>query len=588
MLKPKYLEHLPDRMVEMYAEVETDILCDMARRISAFDDFIPAAQWQYRKLIEMGNYHSFIMKALAARTGETERHIKKLMDGAGVETLRFDDAVYAAAGMNPPPIAASPALRAVLAEGLRATMGLFENLTRTTANTATGQFERALDRAWLQVQSGAFSVQEATAMAVKDLCRQGVGAIRYPSGHVDKLDTAVRRAVLTGVNQAALRLQEARLDEMGCDLVEVSAHSGARTGDGGENPSNHAWWQGKVYSRSGKHDTYPDFKTCTGYGTGEGLGGWNCRHSFFPFYEGVSERAYTDEELEELNVPKYPYNGKLLTEYEATQRQRYLERQIRRWKREKKAMESAGMNNGEASTRLKKWQAAQRDFLKQTGLKRRYDRERVENSRGVSVMAAAPNGPSGTGGALFEPDTLIESALKRLENSSGLGENINVLKYYAKSTIFEPKADMSGVIGYSPKDDIIYYKPNVAFPEDIDQDGILFHELAHRADFLIFHAAENLDWQATISRAAVQILNDQIISDNPFISDIISALSKGAIETLYSHSADYWKRDLMREREIFADLAALDALYGAAFFEGTDFLKGIYTMFKKIILGEMM
>lgn len=381
MLKPKYLELLPDRLVSLYSEVETDILCDMARRISAFDDFIPAAQWQYRKLIEMGNYHSFIVKALAARTGETEKHIQQLMDDAGMKTLAFDDAVYEAAGLSPPPLAASPALQAVLADGLRSTMGLFENLTRTTANTATGQFERALDRAWLQIQSGAFSRQQAVTMAIKDLCEQGVGAktgtptVRYPSGHIDKLDVAVRRAVLTGVNQAALRLQVARMDEMGCDLVEVSAHAGARTGSGLEDPSNHAWWQGKVYSRSGTSLIYPSFVECTGYGTGEGLGGWNCRHSFFPFFEGVSRPVYTEAELEELNAPKYEYNGRKLTEYEATQRQRAMERRLRRWKREKAAMAAAGRDTAEAAAYLKKARAQYADFLQQTGLKRRYDRE---------------------------------------------------------------------------------------------------------------------------------------------------------------------------------------------------------------------
>lgn len=73
--------------------------------------------------------------------------------------------------------------------------------------------------------------------------------------------------------------------------MEVTAHAGARP--------EHAEWQGKIYSRSGKSKKYPSLKDKTGYGTGPGLGGWNCRHSMFPFYEG-STRAYTDEELEEL------------------------------------------------------------------------------------------------------------------------------------------------------------------------------------------------------------------------------------------------------------------------------------------------
>ena len=385
MLRPEYLERLPNRMVELYAKVEADILSNMARRIAAFDDFIPAAQWQYQKLAEMGNLHQDIVKALSSMMGITEKHLQQLMAEAGMETLAFDDQIYTAAGLNPTPLSADPQLQAVLNDGLRITKGLFENLTQTTASTATGQIERALDRAWLQIQTGAFSPQQAINMAIKDLCKQGVGgktgvpSIRYPSGHIDKLDVCVRRAVLTGVNQAALRLQMTRMDEMDCDLVEVSAHAGARIGDGLENPGNHAWWQGKVFSRSGKSDKYPNFEECTGYGTGEGLGGWNCRHSFFPYIEGVSRPAYTVEELEELNAPKYPYNGKLLTEAEAVTKQRSFERQIRHWKREMAALKAAEQDGSEAAARLRLVSAKYRDFLEQTGLKRQYGRETVGN-----------------------------------------------------------------------------------------------------------------------------------------------------------------------------------------------------------------
>lgn len=375
MLKPRDLNKLPDTLVELYSRVEQDILSDMAVRIAAFDDFIPAARWQYKKLIEMGNYHSYVVKALASLMGKTETEVKRIMEQSSVKALRFDDSIYQMAGMAPPPLAASPGLQEVLNSGLRSTVGLFENLTHTTANTSTRQFEKALDCTWLQVNSGAFSHQEATRMAIKELAAVGVESVRYPSGHTDKLDVAVRRAVLTGVNQTALKLQEARADEMGCDLVEVTAHAGARVGVGA---SNHAEWQGKVYSRSGTHTQYPSFIEKTGYGTGPGLGGWNCRHSFFPFFEGVSEPAYTSAELEELNAPKYEYNGQKLTEYEAAQRQRYIERQIRRWKRENAAMKAAGMDTSESTAKLKKWQGVQRDFLDQTGLKRQYDRERVE------------------------------------------------------------------------------------------------------------------------------------------------------------------------------------------------------------------
>ena len=177
-------------------------------------------------------------------------------------------------------------------------------------------------------------------------------------------------------------MQDALADELGSDLVETSAHSGAR-------PS-HAEWQGKVFSRSGTHPKYPDFKKVTGYGTGEGLGGWNCRHSFFPYFEGMKQ-VYTQAELNEINTKKYEYNGEKLTEYEATQKQRQIERNIRKWKREYIGMEAAGQPTGEAASKLARWQNVQKDFIKQTGLKRQYDREKVKNDSLIKPLKVLTN-----------------------------------------------------------------------------------------------------------------------------------------------------------------------------------------------------
>lgn len=386
MLTPEYLRDAPEPLVRLYNQVAEDILVDMAERIAVYGTFGATAEFRMRKLRDMGFLQEDVIQKLSAMMGRSRDEIRAILRNAGVHALESDDKIYRHAGLSPGPIDASPALQAVLLTGMEQTEQLFENLTRTTAGTATRQFEQALDRAWLQVESGAFSHTEAARMAIKDLCRQGVQSITYPSGHTDSLDVAVRRAVLTGVNQTAARLQETRADELGCDLVEVSAHAGARTGIG---VANHAEWQGKIYSRSGTHTKYPNFKEKTGYGTGPGLCGWNCRHNFSPYFEGAP-RAYTEEMLKAYNEPKYEYNGKKLTEEEASKIQRYNERQLRRWKREYKAMEAAGMDTGEAAAKISEWQSRQKDFLAQTGFKRQHDRERVEGfgrSEGAKVAA---------------------------------------------------------------------------------------------------------------------------------------------------------------------------------------------------------
>ncbi len=369
MLTPEYLDKLPDRVVTLYAELEIRILEDMARRIVKMDNLTDTAQWQLWKLEQIGMEREFIQYHLERLTGKTQGEINALLEEAGEQALYFDDQIYREAGLSPQAVKNNEALQRVISAGMKKTMRLFQNLTGTTANTATRQFENALDAAYMEVFSGAFSYQEAIKRAVKTLSSSGIDAIQYPTGHVDKMDVAVRRAVLTGVNQTAAEIQIARADEMGCDLVETTAHLGAR-------PS-HAVWQGKVFSRSGNSKNYPPFSE-TGYGTGAGLCGWNCRHSFFPFFEGISRRAYSRHELSDLSRRSVTYQGKNLTYYEATQEQRNMERKIRKWKREYMALDAAGLDTSEASSRLSMWRARQKDFLEKTGLMEDTFRSQVE------------------------------------------------------------------------------------------------------------------------------------------------------------------------------------------------------------------
>lgn len=299
----------------------------------------------------------------------SEEQLILLFDEAATRTLATDDRLYRAAGYEPLPLAENTYMQQLIQAGLVKTLGEYSNLTRTTAVTATQQFENALDLAHEKITSGAFSYQDAIKAGIQSLTGNGLAVIQYPTGRVDYLDAAFRRATLTGVNQTAAEVQLRRMDEMETDLVETTAHHGAR-------PS-HAVWQGKWFSRSGQSDKYPDFYASTGYGTGPGLCGWGCRHSFFPVIEGLSDPAYSADKLRELNNRTVTFDGEEMSLYDATQRQRYIERKIRRWKREASAMDAAGLDSSAARGKVREWQAAQRDFINQTGLTRDYFRERA-------------------------------------------------------------------------------------------------------------------------------------------------------------------------------------------------------------------
>ena len=383
-LNPNLLQSLPDNLVNMYGLVEIDILEDMARRISTYDYFIPAALHQNQKLQALGLTQAEIIAKLSALTGQSQEELVALLSEASAEAVEDDVEYYTRAEVYVPEKVDTEALYSQLNSGLLQTQQAFFNITGTTANTATKQFERALDRAWLQINTGGMDYQTAIKRAIIELAETGLGAIEYPSGRIDSIEVAVRRAVVTGANQTVMKTQEVLADELEIDLVEVTAHGGARP--------EHAKWQGKVFSRKGRVTidgiTYEDFAKSTGYGTGAGLGGWNCRHNFHPYVPGTS-RTWSDEALKKLEEKNFEYNGEKYTEYEASQIQRGIEREIRKQKRIAAALDAAGEDSSAVRAKLKEAQKSYTDFTEQTGLKKQSARTQIATAKAQRAVNKA-------------------------------------------------------------------------------------------------------------------------------------------------------------------------------------------------------
>lgn len=72
-----------------------------------------------------------------------------------------------------------------------------------------------------------------------------------------------------------------------------------------------------------------------------------------PFVPGVSERTYTDEQLENIDPEPFEYQGKKYTAYEATQKQRQIETAMRKCKREIIGFKSAGLNADEQDSQIR-------------------------------------------------------------------------------------------------------------------------------------------------------------------------------------------------------------------------------------------
>ena len=363
MLAPDYLDHAPDRLVLLFQQVEDDILRDVARRISKMEALTPTANWQLWRYEQTEALRQDVVKKLARYTGRSEAEIRRLMQEAATRAMENEDEIYYHYGKEPTPFSENATLQALLNAGYQQTAGTFHNLTATTANTVSGQFEASLDRAHLKVSSGAFDYKSAVKSAVDSLA-DTMKYVTYPTGHTDTLEVACRRAVLTGVNQTGAKLQVARADEMGVEFFETTAHGGAR-------PS-HAEWQGRQFHRGGAVDYmgkhYPDFEAATGYGTGAGLCGWNCRHTFFAILPKLgAPPAWTQESLEALNARDIEYNGGNYTRYEISQMQRARERTVRKYKRRYLAEDAAGADTTASAVKLRQARQDLADFISATG-----------------------------------------------------------------------------------------------------------------------------------------------------------------------------------------------------------------------------
>ncbi|MCX4257483.1 MAG: phage minor capsid protein [Oscillospiraceae bacterium] len=337
-LTPEQLREIPVKLEKLTRNFEDTVLKDISRRIAKAGSVTDTAEWQLIRLKEMGYANDFLEKAIAEYVKKSGEEISRLFFDAAQVSDEFYGSVYAKAGKPFTPLADNPYMQQLIGAGIEQTSGELKNFTRSmgfslpspngkvTFKPIAKAYQDALDLAQMQVSTGVFDYNTAVRNAVKSLTASGLRFVDYASGHVNHADVAVRRAVMTGVSQMSGKISEHNAAELETDLVEVTAYAGARP--------DHAEWQGRWYSLSGKSKKYPSLVEVTGYGTGAGLKGWNCRHDFYPVLEGISVPAYTEEELRNIDPPPVEYKGETLTYYECTHKQRKMETAIRKTKRE--------------------------------------------------------------------------------------------------------------------------------------------------------------------------------------------------------------------------------------------------------------
>lgn len=376
MLKDKDYRELENAISRIYSDIETSLVRRICRwlRMNPGGTLDPE-DWRLRKLSGLGVMQIDIRNLLVEESAQNEAKIieavSKAVEANGKSDLKLYQAVLEYKKQDKSLVlkVAASEMQKNRIEGVIKNARKALNMTNTLALEASQQcFLDAVNSAYLRVMEGAYTLDDACWYASKALARKGLTIATYngPTATNISMDAAVRRNVVTSVAQATAEMSKGMAQDLGLDLVQTSAHVGARP--------QHQLWQGKVFSLSGKSDKYPALSAPqeaggTGYGTAEGLCGCNCRHHFFPYAEGFKPTDYgidiSPAENEEI--------------YNATQKQRLYERNIRSWKRTEKVAEDNGKSHDikTARERIRGYQKALRELCDKYNLPREYARERV-------------------------------------------------------------------------------------------------------------------------------------------------------------------------------------------------------------------
>ncbi|WP_099313677.1 phage minor capsid protein [Clostridium paraputrificum] len=228
-------------------------------------------------------------------------------------------------------------------------------------------YRQTIFKSHMYLQNGVKTLPQAIDMATKDFLAKGIDSITYKNGARVNIASYAEMCLRTANHRATLLGEGKKRDEYGVYTVVVSAH--ANTCKMCEP------WQGKVliddvFSHGTKLDgDYPLLSEAVT----AGLLHPNCRHSITTFFPGIT------------NLPKVPDGKEAIKLYEAEQKQRYLERQIRKWKRIEAGtvdLESQQM----AHRKVKELSKALKDHLeKYNQLRRNYKREEVQGINGKSL-----------------------------------------------------------------------------------------------------------------------------------------------------------------------------------------------------------
>lgn len=451
-------------------------------RLSAYD------QKALKNIANITGDMNAIYADLARVTGQNIKEVQTAFKRFMSDNMALYKPLYDFRNIPFLPYAENPIAQQIVNHWVKETAGEMINLSRTKAlsvvkyglkngsrvpigvESLQGAYQSAIDKAVFNVTSGVGDFYSNMRDTIEDLGGSGV-RIDYGNGVTRSIDSVIRQNMLFAVKQMQTDYDNQVGQELGCDGFEVDFSATCR-------PS-HAFMEGRMFSKYGDKTvggvTYPD-----GTEALERLNDYNCHHRKMDVILGVSEPRYNAAEIAEKNRKTsevIEYNGKKKTRYEWIQKQREIEREVRKQKTTANMAKAAGDNQlvKDCNTRINALKAKYNDLTESVGLQKTEERMRVvkpltSDGKSRNIITGATSGARNP-----QSEKAIEHANKYYESVRKMKtDTFNI----AKNTGFE-EAQIRDIKNY------IFYDEH-----DLAENGI-------RRFFPDFAMAES--WQRLIS-----------------------------------------------------------------------------------------
>lgn len=540
-------------ILNIYSKIELELIEKIAKHFNLNDEFINSDYWYLEKLKELGGLNNETLKLLEKYTGKTKQELLKAMKDIGVNSIPVDQlniAIQKNALLDSNKIINSVNIQNLIEHSYNDVEKSFLSLNKTIQEQVRQAYTDIITETYIKTNSGVCSYQEAILESLDKLGDKGISILVYQdkNGNIRNYDIVgtVRRDLLAATRGLAGKVNEEVIKESGNHIVRVTNHFGARIGDGEQDYTNHAWWQemqffcwnydGKATEEEKK---LPDFMEHCNYGDVQGIVGINCKHLFMTWYGSTKK-----EELEFT----YDENKE---QYEKTQKQRYLENGVRKWKR-KQVIAKNSLDEEyykKASSKAREWQDRLNTFTNENDLKRDYTREHIKNYKNIKIETNDEN---------------ILNNIKAIKNKIVLkditNQKNNLINNAFINQTFKNIALKTNVKSIKQGGNKSYHNAGNIVLSNKYKNRTIVHEMAHNIDYSNKWLSSNKNFIQAIKIDKDFIMKNKSIYVNLIknnsqyreLSDIIGGITNNEIVGIYRHTKKYWKQPNKLEREIFA------------------------------------